>query len=147
VVASPAADILERLRSVAPRRRRALMLDHVLAETVKVLGIKRADAIEPKQGFFELGMDSLTSVELRNRLATSLRGTFPTTLAFDHPTPEALVEFLLCEVDLLTPGRPGAAPTRPALKAPPEQPQCADHDHLSLVELEDLIDQLAGPAP
>ena len=97
--ASPVADVLKRLRSATPQRRRALLLDHILAETAKVLGIKRADTVEPHKGFFELGMDSLTSVELRNRLNATLQCTLPITVAFDHPTPDALARFVLGEIE------------------------------------------------
>ncbi len=45
-----------------------------------------------------LGMDSLTSLELRNRLQTSLGYSMPLTLAFDYPTVEAFVDYLATEV-------------------------------------------------
>jgi hypothetical protein len=47
------------------------------------------------QGFFDMGMDSLTSVELKNRLSADLKMTFPATLAFDHPNITSLADHLL----------------------------------------------------
>ena len=43
-------------------------------------------------------MDSLTSVELRNRLQTSLGRSLPSTLIFDYPTLDALTEYLVNEI-------------------------------------------------
>jgi acyl carrier protein len=110
--------------------------------------MKSADAIEPRQGFFELGMDSLTSVELRNRLGATLQSTFPTTLAFDYPTPEGLADFLLGEIGLPVRARdeavrPAVAPATNGARAATQQ---IDESELSLSELEEMIDELAGPA-
>nr|QEO74254.1 methyltransferase [uncultured bacterium] len=141
--ASRPADFLQRFHSVPPHRRPALLLDHVLAETAKVLGMKGAGAIEPRQGFFELGMDSLTSVELRNRLAATLGCTLPTTVAFDHPTPEALAQFVLGEIE---PSREVvSAMPRSSMRSAAAQRDAVDQAELSIAELENLIDELAGP--
>nr|WP_236569958.1 type I polyketide synthase [Streptomyces mexicanus] len=69
------------------------VLDLVGAHTAEVLAEDAAD-IDPGLTFQELGLDSLTAVELRDRLdaATGLR--LPSTLVFDHPTPAAVAEHL-----------------------------------------------------
>ncbi|ATE55857.1 polyketide synthase [Actinosynnema pretiosum] len=87
-----------------PARRRALLLDLVGAEVAAVLGLPAPP--EPHRPFPELGFDSLTSVELRNRLAATLGSPLPASLVFDHPTPDAVADFLR---DLGAPQAPARA--------------------------------------
>ena len=71
------------------------MMSHVRSHVAEVLCLPAAGQIDPQRGFFELGMDSLTSVESRTRLQRALRCAVPATLAFDYPTIEALSRHLL----------------------------------------------------
>jgi acyl carrier protein len=98
--ASPAASegFRKRLDGLSPKEQRSLLRAHVGELVNGVLGRSPTEALDPGQGFFELGMDSLMSVELRNVLQRSLGASLPATVAFDNPTVNGLVDYLAAEV-------------------------------------------------
>jgi acyl carrier protein len=83
-------------RPVAERR--DYVLTQVQAHIATVLGLPTPEAVDVQQGFFDLGMDSLTSIELKNQLQTTLGCSLPATLIFKYPTTEKLVDYLVTEV-------------------------------------------------
>ena len=78
-------DFLRRLRELAPRDRRDGLIRFLGEQLIEILRLRTAPP--PSAGFFELGMDSLMAVELRNRLNRAFRGAFvvSNTAVFDHP--------------------------------------------------------------
>ena len=86
-----------------PSERTHLLTEQVRTQIAKVLGQHEAAKLSRTTGFFDLGMDSLTSIELRNRLQSRLALPLPATLAFDYPTLETLVAFLNQKLTNITP--------------------------------------------
>ncbi|WP_043191738.1 type I polyketide synthase, partial [Streptomyces roseoverticillatus] len=93
-----AAGLVGRLSPLGAVERREVLLDVVRAQVAVVLGHASPQTVDPTRAFQELGFDSLTAVELRNRInnATGLR--LSPTAVFDYPTADALVGFLLDEM-------------------------------------------------
>ncbi|MEU3603729.1 thioester reductase domain-containing protein [Streptomyces sp. NPDC006798] len=83
-----------RLDGLAPADQRKLVLGLVRAEAATVLGHTDPSGIGPDQPFPSLGFDSLTSIELRNRLSTTTGRRLPATVVFDRPTPAGLADYL-----------------------------------------------------
>ncbi|MDI5937411.1 phosphopantetheine-binding protein, partial [Micromonospora sp. DH15] len=90
-----AADALrDRLRPLTDAERDAVLVDLVAAQAAAVLGLPDAGDLGPGRAFREVGFDSMTAVELRNRLRAATGATLPASVVFDYPTPLALARHL-----------------------------------------------------
>ena len=104
--AASGAAMAERLRAMPPAQRTDVVIGHVRAEVALVLGYGSADRVDPLRSFSELGFDSLTAVELRNRLGAAGGARLASTVVFDYPTVTALAEHLLEQFEPAGAGRP-----------------------------------------
>ncbi|MFH9619485.1 SDR family NAD(P)-dependent oxidoreductase, partial [Streptomyces pratensis] len=96
--AESATALKERLSAAGGAERTGILLDMLRTAMADVLGHSSAAAIVVTRGFLEIGFDSLTAVELRNRLNTITGLRLPSTLVFDHPSPESLALYLRDEL-------------------------------------------------
>ncbi|MDZ8033649.1 type I polyketide synthase [Nostoc sp. DedSLP04] len=85
---------LEQWKATPVPDRRALLMSYVRSLLARVLGISDPQQIKPQQPLFDLGIDSLMVLDLKNQLQMSIGKTLRSTLLFDYPTLDALVAYL-----------------------------------------------------
>ncbi|MEW9522037.1 type I polyketide synthase [Streptomyces tubercidicus] len=118
------------LAALPAAEREAAVLDLVRTQAALVLGHAGPETVEPARDFRGLGIDSLTAVELRNRLAAATGLRLPATLVFDYPSPVALARHVCTE--LFGDSEVAAAPVAPVVAA--EQPATGD-EQLAIVAM------------
>ncbi|MGJ3225439.1 acyl carrier protein [Micromonospora aurantiaca (nom. illeg.)] len=89
-----ATALRERLRPLSPADREGVLVDLVGGLAATVLGHGGDAGLEPDRAFREVGFDSMTAVELRNRLRAATGVHLPAAVVFDYPTPAALARHL-----------------------------------------------------
>ena len=134
--------LLQDVQQAPAGEKQAILYRHIRELVAGILGFASPDKVDPKQGFFKMGMDSIMTVQLRNRLEASLGFTLPPTLAFEYPTVEFLSKYLGETVEKLS----GPAEVREVIQ--PEHVETVEpaepeewHDDLSE---DSLVELLAG---
>ncbi len=96
----PQQSIMQQLEGIPSNQRRDLLMSFVNEQVVKILGLVPSEIVDPRQPLRELGLDSLTAVELRNLLRSNLKleRNLPATLVFDYPTISALTDYLAQDI-------------------------------------------------
>ncbi|MCP4656026.1 MAG: KR domain-containing protein, partial [bacterium] len=106
------------LAAAPAHQRPALVRAMVAAAVARVLGYRDASLIDPAKGFTDLGMDSLLAMEVVQRLRSESGQPLPATLAFEHPSIDALTEHLCSLLGV----RPSSARRREARAAAADEP-------------------------
>ncbi|MCR8577382.1 acyl carrier protein, partial [Streptomyces sp. Isolate_219] len=94
----PAAELRRRLADAPLKERRHIALEAVRAEVAAILGHADQDRVAVTRRFRDLGFDSLTGLELRNRLSAVTGVRLPSTLLFENATPGALADRLVADL-------------------------------------------------
>lgn len=134
----------QQLMQASAEQRSALLMLFLRTTVAKILGLRAPSQIDLRQGFMDLGLDSLMAVELRNQIRRALEIPLPPTLIFDYPTLARLSTYLL--TTFFSSAQPtGNPPTVQRTAETKDEPVPDEHDRpLSADELEASIeDELA----
>lgn len=135
------AALAERLRAADAGERDAIALEGTLLEAAAALGMTPGEWGDLGRGFFDMGMDSLTALDLRKRLERALGRPLPATIVFDHPNVAALAAAVLA---LTAPAvAPAPQASAPDALSPTGVAGEADADALAatLARLERLVER------
>ncbi|MBF2003214.1 MAG: SDR family NAD(P)-dependent oxidoreductase [Synechococcales cyanobacterium M58_A2018_015] len=133
VLAQPTRPMLQALTEAEDRF--SWLVAYLQTEVGRVLGLPPNQLPKPRQGFFDLGLDSLMTIELRHRLETQLGVTLSSTVIFEHPTIHDLAHHLLADHLRLTEHATPSA-SEPLVDTPTNTAIMAE-----LLELESLLNR------
>lgn len=136
----------DQLAQMTPKQARALLQTEVSQRIKQLLKLSESYDLNPTQGLFDLGMDSLLAIELRNYLQKLVDTKLSATLVFDYPTVEAITNFLAGDVlnlAAVAPEEPEATvPAAPTPDADPaSEPTSLSTDELAALD-EDTMEKL-----
>ncbi|SEN04609.1 amino acid adenylation domain-containing protein [Stigmatella aurantiaca] len=133
--------LVERLKGLTRNRQQDVLLEYVYHQVTQVLGLDASRPLAGNQRLFDVGMDSLLAVELRNRFQSTLGVERPlsSTLVFDHPSVDALTTHLAAEWLQLEPLTPSAGQKPEGEEAAAQT--LANLEQLPQKELGSLLDE------
>ncbi|MCB1741758.1 MAG: SDR family NAD(P)-dependent oxidoreductase [Gammaproteobacteria bacterium] len=131
--------LVGRLAGLGPAARRAALQTHISEQIGAVLGLP-AEKIDPEAGFFDMGMNSIMAVQLRDALESGLDGSLdlPAAVVFNHPTVRKMSAYL---ATALFPAG-DAQPIQPALQVADAAAATAAARRFGMSELAEATEQL-----
>jgi len=90
--------LIRQLKQLPPRERPDAVIRQVQTEVARVMGLDESEAPDPEQGFFQMGLDSLMAIELRNHLSLSIGRNIPAPVMFQFSNISSLAGYVLREV-------------------------------------------------
>ena len=143
---SPAPQPRAEVEQSAPARRLELMRAYVHKEVAQVLGLDESAAIDPHRGFFDMGMESLTVLQLKSSMEKGLGCALPTTFAMNYPTIETLAAYVTEQVlGLQIAASPEADAVAAEIVEDPVPPEIEDLSEEELAALLDTsVDRILG---
>ena len=115
-------ELRRRMEAALPGDRWEILVSYLQDLAKKVLGYDKSNPLDINRGFFDMGMDSLLAVELKNYLQNGLGRPLPSTVVFDHPNIESLADYIAREIPSLQVSRESQKPpskesgVRPAVR-------------------------------
>ncbi|QLE49244.1 type I polyketide synthase [Nostoc sp. C057] len=131
------SELQQRLQATPVNEWKSLLVAHISDELTSILGLIPSQTLDPLQGFATMGMDSLTSVEFRNRLQKSLGKSLPSTLTFNYPNIDALASYFVNTLD----NQNMPPETKPTLVNPSQSMTVTQIKQLSEEQVESMIDE------
>jgi acyl carrier protein len=132
---------LDEFQAAPPAERKGLMLSQLRQLVAHTLGFEDPESVPAGEALFDLGLDSLTSLELRNRLEARLGVKVPATLIFDYPTLTRLAEHFTAALTASRAASLASTPQTAGKECVPETPSTGRQD---LDELMRSIHQLTS---
>lgn len=133
------SDLLKIAHQARPEDRRRVIRDYLETKIVKTLGLSAAQRLDPFQGFRDIGLDSLMSVDLRNELQVAMKRPIPYALTFNYPNLDALTGFVVGE--LFPEPKTGEIPVVQIPPPPVSAPKIDDVEKLSQEELDKWLEE------
>ena len=129
------------LQGLPQGEQRVRVLEAVKTAVARILGLESARVVEEDVGFFDMGMDSLTAVELRNALQGVVGTNLPTTLLFKYPTVQALTDFLADEIFGLNAAPAAIGSDAKPIENRPSEPSARPVDAVTAESVSEMTDE------